>query len=87
MKWQKLLGPDMNGQGTDVKKNSNIAEKKSMGVILFQKYSKSKKNNIATNTRTGSQKIMAEAGTFSPAYLTVIQRSEENISAPSIYAW
>ena len=42
---------------------------------------------IATNTIMGSQKIMAEVGTLSPTYLTVIQRSEENNNAPSMNAW
>ena len=68
-------------------KNSKTPANKSIGVILFHKLVKSIKNNIVNNTRTGSQKIMVEAGTFSPAYFTVIQRIEENISAPSIYAW
>ena len=44
-------------------------------------------NPIASNTIIGSQKIIAEVGILSPAYLTVIQRNEENNNAPSINAW
>ena len=58
---------------------------KSIGVSLFHKKAKSMKNNIANNTKTGSQKIMAEVWTFSPAYFIVIQRSEEKISVPRAY--
>ena len=55
--------------------------------VGFMKPARSIINPIASNTNTGSQKIIAEAGTLSPACLTVIQRSEENSRAPSINAW